>query len=332
MPQEISKSPTNAVEWVDINADQAGQRIDNFLLTYLKGVPRSLVYRILRTGEIRVNKGRVKAPYRLQAGDRIRIPPVNRSPTGQTSLPSQKTVERIQNAILYEDDRLIILNKPSGIAVHGGSGLNYGVIEAMRASRPNEKFLELVHRLDRDTSGCLVIAKTRAALRQLHALLREEETDGIDKRYLALVKGSWRGGARDVNAPLHKNTLSSGERMVRVSPEGKASLSIFKPIASSAIASLVEVQLMTGRTHQVRVHAAHIKRPIAGDTKYGDEEFNRQMRDLGLKRLFLHAWRLEFTLHEPQQTICITAPLESQLINTLQQLGIDTALTEKCIN
>lgn len=328
----MPKSQTNAVEWVDIAEDQAGQRIDNFLLTYLKGVPRSLVYRILRTGEIRVNKGRVKAQYRLQAGDRIRIPPVNRGQAGQTVSPTQKVVERIQEAILYEDDRLIILNKPSGMAVHGGSGLSYGVIEAMRASRPDATFLELVHRLDRDTSGCLVIAKTRSVLRQLHALLREEETEGMDKRYLALVKGSWRGGARDVNAPLQKNTLSSGERMVRVSPDGKASLSIFKPLASSALASLVEVQLMTGRTHQVRVHAAHIKRPIAGDTKYGEEDFNRQMRELGLKRLFLHAWRLEFNLTQPQQTICVTAPLDPQLIKILQQLGIETALPEKCIN
>lgn len=315
------KHPTNAVEWIEVATDQAGQRIDNFLITYLKGVPRSMVYRILRRGEVRVNKGRIKPEYRLQAGDRLRIPPMNRSQPVQTN-PSSKAIERIQNTVLYEDDRVLILNKPCGMAVHGGSGLSYGVIEAVRAWRTDLRFVELVHRLDRDTSGALILAKSRAALKQLHALLREEGDATMDKRYLALVKGSWRGGKKDVNVPLHKNTLSSGERVVKVSREGKASLSIFRPVTATASASLMEVQLMTGRTHQVRVHAAHLHYPIAGDSKYGDDVFNKEMRELGLKRMFLHAWKLEFTLTDPKQTIAVTAPLDAQLQAILHKLNI----------
>lgn len=313
------KTTTNAVERIEIAADQAGQRIDNFLLTYLKGVPRSQIYRILRRGEVRVNKGRIKPHYRLQSGDSIRIPPVTRS-VSEPTVPPLKAVERIKAAVLYEDSRVIILNKPSGMAVHGGSGLSFGVIEAMRHWRSDLHYLELVHRLDRDTSGCLVIAKTRGALRQLHTLLRGE---GMDKRYLALVKGRWQGEARHVTAPLQKNILSSGERMVKVSREGKPSLSVFIPRGVSSNVSLLEVLLKTGRTHQIRVHASHIGHPIAGDEKYGDEIFNREMRDIGVKRLFLHAWRLEFSLQEPQQTISITAPLDTNLQQVLNHLAID---------
>ena len=206
------------------------------------------------------------------------------------------------------------------MAVHGGSGLSFGVIEAMRHWRSELHYLELVHRLDRDTSGCLVIAKTRGALRQLHTLLRGE---GMDKRYLALVKGEWQGEARNVTAPLQKNILSSGERMVKVSREGKPSLSVFIPRSVSPKLSLLEVVLKTGRTHQVRVHASHIGHPIAGDEKYGDEAFNREMRDMGVKRLFLHAWRLEFRLLEPQQTISITAPMDPNLLQVLKKLDIE---------
>jgi 23S rRNA pseudouridine955/2504/2580 synthase len=313
------KNPPPAVERVEISADQAGQRIDNYLLTYLKGVPRSQIYRILRRGEVRVNKGRIKPHYRLQAGDLVRIPPVTRV-VNEPAIPTLKAVERIKSAVIYEDARVIILNKPSGMAVHGGSGLSFGVIEAMRHWRSDLPYLELVHRLDRDTSGCLVIAKTRGALRQLHTLLRE---DGMKKRYLALVMGRWQGETRNVTAPLQKNTLSSGERMVKVSRDGKPSLSVFIPRNITAKASLLEVLLKTGRTHQIRVHATHIGHPIAGDEKYGDEAFNREMRDAGLKRLFLHAWRLEFSLQEPQQTISITAPLDANLQYVLKQLTIE---------
>ncbi|MBI3561393.1 MAG: RluA family pseudouridine synthase [Gammaproteobacteria bacterium] len=324
---ELLKPPTNPVEWIDVEPDVAGQRIDNFLLTYLKGVPRSQVYRILRRGEVRVNKGRIKPHYRLQAGDRVRIPPLSRSEPQPSGQPSNKTLERLESAVLYEDARIIILNKPSGMAVHGGSGLSYGVIEAVRAWRSELTFVELVHRLDRDTSGCLVLAKTRAALRQLHSLLREEGSAGIDKRYLALVQGSWRAGKRDVNLPLHKNVLSSGERRVKVSREGKASLSVFRPIVATSLASLMEIQLLTGRTHQARVHAAQLNFPIAGDDKYGEEVFNRQLREQGLKRLFLHAWRLEFSLQDPHQTISVCAPLDEQLQQVLQRLGISFDIT-----
>lgn len=316
-----TKPLNNPVEKVEIAADQAGQRIDNFLLTYLKDVPRSQVYRILRRGEVRVNKGRIKPHYRIQAGDHIRIPPLVRE-IAPTVIAPNKAIERISNAVLYEDDRVLIINKPSGMAVHGGSGLSFGIIEALRAWRPEAPFLELVHRLDRETSGCLVIAKTRNALRQLHTLLREDSTADMDKRYLALVKGKWQGGSRDVNVPLQKNLLSSGERLVKVNRAGKASLTRFRPLSISPLASLVEAQLFTGRTHQVRVHAMHINHPIAGDTKYGDEVFNRDMREHGLKRLFLHAWRLEFTLQEPRQKIIVTAPLDSSMQQVLQKLDM----------
>ncbi len=316
-----AKPLNNPVEKIEIAADQAGQRIDNFLLTYLKDIPRSQVYRILRRGEVRVNKGRIKPHYRIQAGDHIRIPPLLREITPAVTAPN-KAIARISNAVLYEDDRVLIINKPSGMAVHGGSGLSFGIIEALRSWRPEAPFLELVHRLDRETSGCLVIAKTRNALRQLHTLLREESTADMDKRYLALVKGKWQGGARDVNVPLQKNLLSSGERLVKVNKAGKASLTRFRPLSISPLASLVEAQLFTGRTHQVRVHAMHINHPIAGDPKYGDEEFNRQIREYGLKRLFLHAWRLEFSLQEPKQTITVTAPLDAALQQVLQQLSL----------
>jgi len=315
------KHLNNPVEKIEIAADQAGQRIDNFLLTHLKGVPRSLIYRILRRGEVRVNKGRIKPHYRIQSGDQVRIPPIDR----ESPIPAQapnKAIESIRSSILYEDERVLILNKPSGMAVHGGSGLSFGVIEALRSWRPEAPFLELVHRLDRDTSGCLVIAKSRNALRQLHTLLREEDSAGMEKRYLALVKGKWQGGTQDVNVPLQKNLLSSGERLVKVNRAGKASLTRFRPLAITPLASLVEAQLFTGRTHQVRVHATHINYPIAGDPKYGDEEFNRIMREHGLKRLFLHAWRLEFTLEDPRQTISVTAPLDLSLQQVLQRLDM----------
>ena len=307
------------VELVEISADLAGQRIDNFLLNRLKGAPRSLIYRIVRRGEVRVNKGRIRPEYRLKAGDTVRIPPVKLAPRSTPPRPGTQVLRQLEAAILYEDDRLLILNKPSGLAVHGGSGLSYGVIEGLRALRPQAPYLELVHRLDRETSGCLLIAKKRSALRRLHELLRSNR---IDKRYLALLKGQWRGGSRQVTAPLLKNVLRSGERMVRVDPAGKAASSVFHPLAVSNTASLVEVKLETGRTHQVRVHAASLDQPIAGDDKYGDANFNRQLREAGLKRLFLHAQALRFQLTEGEPAIEVSAPLDEELKQVLHRLNL----------
>ncbi len=304
---------------LEIGPDAAGQRIDNFLLTRLKGAPKSLIYRILRRGEVRVNRGRIKPSYRLQAGDSVRIPPVRLGEPRTPARPNQRVLDELEAAILYEDKRLLVLNKPSGLAVHGGSGVSFGVIEALRALRPEAHYLELVHRLDRETSGCLVIAKKRSALRALHALLRGEGEEGVDKRYLALVKGRWEGGPRRVEAPLHKNVLKSGERIVVVDPAGKAALSLFKPLTIYDDASLVEVRLITGRTHQVRVHAAHAGHPIAGDDKYGDPEFNRRMAGLGLKRLFLHARSLGFEL-EGGAPVQVNAPLDDDLNRVLDAL------------
>lgn len=307
-----------AVKMVEIDAERAGQRIDNFLLTRLKGAPKSLIYRILRKGEVRVNKGRIKPTYRLQAGDMVRIPPV-RLEESRPARPGERVLQRVEQSIIYEDKRLLILNKPSGLAVHGGSGLSYGLIEALRALRPEAPYLELVHRLDRETSGCLIIAKKRSTLRTLHELLRNNQ---INKQYLALIKGDWGGGDRAIEAPLRKNTLRSGERMVIVSEDGKPARSLFRPLCANAQASLMQIKLDTGRTHQIRVHALHSGHPIAGDEKYGDEIFNTEMKRLGLKRLFLHAVSLAFTLPDDGQRFSVTAPLPPELDGVLKKLDL----------
>jgi len=317
----IPSAPESRAYCVEIDNEREGQRIDNFLLSTLKGVPRTRIYRMLRKGEVRVNKGRVKATYRLLAGDSVRIPPVRTAQSGDTVRPGESVLRRIEASILREEPGYLVLNKPSGIAVHGGSGLSYGVIEALRALRSEAPFLELVHRLDRDTSGCLIIAKRRSVLREFHRLLRE---DGMQKRYLALVKGRWQGGERRIAAPLRKNTLRSGERLVTVDrSEGKTSLSLFRPLAVFADASLMEVELKTGRTHQIRVHAAHIGHPIAGDDKYGDGDFDRRMREQGLRRLFLHARSLCFQL-AGQNEVCVEAPLGAELEAVLARLEART--------
>ena len=313
-----TENKTVAVKMLEIDDDQAGQRIDNFLLSTLKGAPKSLIYRILRKGEVRVNKGRIKPTYRLQAGDIVRIPPVRLSDSTPTR-PGERVLQLVEQSIIHEDKRLLILNKPGGLAVHGGSGLNYGVIEALRASRPDAHYLELVHRLDRETSGCLIIAKKRSALRLLHELMRENR---IDKQYLTLVKGDWGGGDRRIDAPLEKNTLKSGERMVRVSKEGKSASSLFRPLVCQDIASLMQVKLDTGRTHQIRVHALYSGHPIAGDEKYGDEKFNSLMKSRGLKRLFLHAVKLNFTMPDDGERISISAPLPEELTKVLKELDM----------
>lgn len=303
--------------FVDIEPEQAGQRIDNFLITKLKGVPKSRIYRILRKGEVRVNKGRCKPKYRLKAGDQVRIPPIRMEEKAAAPTPPQAQIDRLEASILFEDKGLIILNKPSGLAVHGGSGLSFGLIEALRASRPTAPYLELVHRLDRDTSGLLLVAKKRSYLRNLHEQLRG---DGVRKHYRALVCGHWDLGKHHENAPLYKNTLSSGERIVRVDEKGKAAHTLFKPISRFKAASYMEVELFTGRTHQIRVHAAHAGHPVAGDDKYGKQDCNRDLKKYGLKRLFLHAYRLEFTHPGTEQPMDIIAPLDNNLSAVLDAI------------
>lgn len=306
-----------SVRLVTIEPDRAGQRIDNFLLSCLKGVPRSLVYKIIRKGEVRVNKGRIKPVYKLQAGDIVRIPPVRLSEAPPNAEPAKGLIQRIEQSVIYEDDKLLVLNKPSGVAVHGGSGINYGVIEAIRASRPQQTDLELVHRLDRDTSGCLLISKKRSALRRLHTMLREGQ---MDKYYVALCHGQWQGGGRRVDAPLRKNVMRSGERVVQVSNDGKAALSQFVPKVRYQDATLMSVKLFTGRTHQIRVHAAHTGHPVAGDEKYGDKTHDQRMKKTGLSRLFLHAETLRFDWPEDGQSFEIKAPLSEPLEKFLQRL------------
>src|SRR3569623_3380526 len=317
----VAAAGSKYVEWLEIDEQADGQRIDNFLINHLKGVPKSFIYRVLRRGEVRVNKGRVKPDYRLQSGDVVRVPPLRRPEATTLPPPGRHLIEVINNSVLYEDSGLLIINKPSGVAVHGGSGVNHGIIAALRSARPDTPGLELVHRLARDTSGCLMIAKKRSTLRAHHALIREE--GGVDKRYVALLQGRWRGGDRRATAPLKKNVLSSGERIVRVDEEGKASETLFRPLRRYAMASLVEAAPLTGRTHQIRVHAVHLGHAIAGDEKYGDETFNAAMKGYGLRRLFLHAASLRFHLPNSEQAIEVQAPLSAELEHTLTALDDD---------
>lgn len=320
---DVSTAPLPAVQILEVSVDEAGQRIDNFLLRLLKGVPKSRIYRIIRKGEVRVNRGRIRPEYRVQAGDQIRVPPVRVAvDNGPAEVPKTQQ-QRLLEHILYEDDRLLVINKPAGMAVHGGSGLSYGVIEALRAARPESHYLELVHRLDRGTSGCLMIAKKRSELRQLHELLR---LGRMEKCYLALVKGDWQNGARRVTEPLQKNLLRGGERVVRVDPQGKQADTRFKPVSVFADASLLEVELGTGRTHQIRVHAAHIGHPLAGDDKYGDPDFNKRMRQLGLRRLFLHAQSLGFRNETNGREVFVSAPLTGDLREALDRLEQSAAV------
>ncbi|GIZ13400.1 23S rRNA pseudouridine(955/2504/2580) synthase RluC [Pseudomonas sp. NCCP-436] len=311
-------SPTSGVQLLEVAPEFAGQRIDNFLRTQLKGVPKTLIYRILRKGEVRVNKGRIKPEYKLRAGDIVRVPPLRLAERNEPEPLAQGLLERLEAAIVYEDKALIVLNKPAGIAVHGGSGLNYGVIEAFRQLRPDAKDLELVHRLDRDTSGLLMIAKKRSMLRHLHEQLRG---DGVDKRYMALVRGHWATTKKQVSAPLQKSNLRSGERMVEVDAEGKDALTLFRVLRRFGdFATLVEARPVTGRTHQIRVHAKHAGHSIAGDPKYGDDDFTREIRELGGKRLFLHAYQLIVPLPEGGE-LRLEAPVDDMWASTLERLG-----------
>ncbi|WP_215786145.1 23S rRNA pseudouridine(955/2504/2580) synthase RluC [Pantoea dispersa] len=312
------KTENPGVQFVAITAENAGQRIDNFLRTQLKGVPKSMIYRILRKGEVRVNKKRVKPEYKLEDGDEVRVPPVRVAEREEQAVsPKLDKVAALESCILYEDDYLLVLNKPSGTAVHGGSGLSFGVIEGLRALRPEARFLELVHRLDRDTSGILLVAKKRSALRSLHEQLREK---GMQKEYLALVRGDWPSHLKVVQAPLLKNILQSGERVVRVSAEGKPSETRFKVEERFGLATLVKASPVTGRTHQIRVHTLHGGHPIAFDDRYGDREFDRQLAPTGLARLFLHAAALTFTHPNTGESLRMEAPLDKALKHCLSQL------------
>ncbi|MFQ5469395.1 MAG: RluA family pseudouridine synthase [Gammaproteobacteria bacterium] len=308
---------TTKVQLVEINASFDGQRIDNYLMTRLKGVPKSHIYRLLRTGQVRINKGRIKPAYRLKSGDIIRIPPVNVAADTKPARPGDKLRERIRDSLIYEDDHLIVINKPSGIAVHSGSGIEYGAIEILRSLYGDQQQIDLVHRLDRETSGCLLITRNRKILPELHNLIRQGD---MEKRYLTLLKGKWQGGTREINFAMNKQRLVSGEAMVQIHEDGKPALSIFSPEDIFSYASLMDVTLVTGRTHQIRVHATHTGHPVAGDEKYGNRDFNRHMRSIGLKRLFLHAHQLEFNLPASGKEISITAPLDDELNGVVNKL------------
>jgi 23S rRNA pseudouridine955/2504/2580 synthase len=306
----------HGVRHLTIDENSSGQRLDNYLVRELKGVPRARLYRALRRGEVRVNKGRVKADYRLVAGDRVRIPPLSQPDRPVPPTIPRYWAEQLAERVVYEDGRLLVINKPSGLAVHGGSGLSYGLIECLRQMHPEDRYLELVHRLDRDTSGLLLVARRPATLRELHRQLRGDE---VEKRYLALVAGNWPASLRVVEAPLEKNVLQSGERMVRVSREGRPSRTEFSVIERLRGATLVEARPVTGRTHQIRVHAKHAGFPLLGDDKYGDERTEALSAAIGLRRLFLHACFLSFTLPEVGR-LELRAALDSDLEMALERL------------
>ncbi len=306
---------------VRVPDERAGQRLDNFLLGQLKGAPRSLVYKLVRSGQVRINGGRAKAERKLEVGDEVRIPPVRiESPQDAGRLPPKTMLAALEAAIVFEDARLLAINKPSGVASHGGSGISFGVIEALRALRPRDT-LELVHRLDRDTSGLLVLAKKRSALTELQRLLREDHGLGIEKRYLALLVGRMPDGIMSVDAPLHIGLRQGGERHVQVNAIGKPSISHFRALERRGGQSYCEIRIETGRTHQIRVHAQHIGHPVAGDDKYGDEAANKRLREqVGLKRLFLHASTLEFALEGGKTPYSLHAPLVPELVEALDRL------------
>lgn len=310
--KDLSK---DSVTWLEVGDEAEGQRIDNFLLNIAKGVPKSHVYRILRSGEVRVNKGRVAVEYRLKVGDVLRIPPIRIA-----QAPDQSLVPAREFGVVYEDDAMIIVSKPAGVAVHGGSGVSFGVIEQLRRARPEARLLELAHRLDRETSGLLIVAKKRSALTRLHDQFREGV---IAKRYLALVKGVWHNPLQHVRAPLLKYLTPEGERRVSVSPEGKESHSIVRLEKQWRDFSLVEIELKTGRTHQIRVHLAHLGYPILGDDKYGDFALNKTLQKTGLKRMFLHAAQLNFPHPLTGSPIALKLEIPNELQQFVDQLDND---------
>jgi 23S rRNA pseudouridine955/2504/2580 synthase len=306
------------VAYVTIGEEADGQRIDNYLLKVAKGVPKSHVYRILRSGEVRVNKGRVDATYRLQTGDVIRIPPMRVAASAEEK---GRHVPAAAFPILFEDAHLLVIDKPAGVAVHGGSGVAFGVIEQMRQGRPDARFLELVHRLDRETSGILVLAKKRSALVHLHEQMRG---NGMDKRYFACVAGEFANSRQHVKLPLFKYSTADGERRVRVQADGLASHTVFNRLEAFAGFTLLEAELKTGRTHQIRVHLAHSGFPIVGDDKYGDFALNKELArggaHPGIKRMFLHAHSLTFVHPASGEPITVTAPMPAECAAFLTQL------------
>jgi 23S rRNA pseudouridine955/2504/2580 synthase len=309
--------PKSPVTFRTVTADEAGQRIDNFLMRHFKTVPRSRVYRLLRKGEVRINRKRVDAEYRIQEGDEVRLPPVRVEAAGEPGRPSSSLLELIERAVIFQDKHLLVIDKPAGVAVHGGSGMSFGVIEALRASRPRET-LELVHRLDRDTSGCLLVARDRSTLTALHALIRN---GGMHKTYLALVAGSWQLGTKRIDAPLATDNRQHGERHVRVAAAGKDSVSVFKPVQFfGPLATLMEVDIPTGRTHQIRVHASFAGHPLMGDDKYGDRERNAELKGYGLKRTFLHAQSVAFEWPGSGIPFHASAPLPAELAAVLDAI------------
>lgn len=315
LPPQPSQVPLK-VQLLTISDEEAGQRIDNFLLRICKGVPKSHIYRVLRSGEVRVNKGRIDQTYRLEQGDIVRVPPVRMA---------EKSVHNVPGAefdVLLEDNHLLIINKPAGVAVHGGSGVSYGVIEQLRAARPDAKFLELVHRLDRDTSGILLLAKKRSALTNLHEQIREGL---LDKRYLVLVHGDWKNPRQHIKLPLFKYNAPDGERRVRVQSDGLASHTVFNLLRKYDSFALLEAELKTGRTHQIRVHLASSGFAIAGDDKYGDFALNRALHKadqsrIALKRMFLHAHQITFVHPETGQPVTLNAPLPPECERFLKSL------------
>ena len=326
----LRKGPRNApaaASWTEVEPEEADQRIDNYLIRRLKGVPKSHVYRLLRTGQVRVNSGRIDATYRLQAGDRVRLPPV------RTAAPPQRSRQtsagpaeaRLTPYTLLEDDALLIIDKPAGVAAHGGSGISRGVIEQLRAERPELRFLELVHRLDRDTSGVLLLAKKRSALTGLHAQIR---AGTVKKSYLVLVRGLWSNAKQHVRLPLEKYVTAEGERRVSVNDDGLPAHTVFRRLKRYQDYTLLEAELLTGRTHQIRVHLAHLGFPIAGDDKYGDFALNKDLQRTGLKRMFLHAARVEFNHPTSAVTTAVEAPLApalSAFLESLEERGSVTA-------
>lgn len=309
MNSEQNSLPTKVLQ-IEITEENHDQRLDNFLITLLKGVPKSRIYRIVRKGEVRVNKGRVEVNHRLKTGDIVRIPPVRIAERSEEVFVPTNLKDALQHSILYEDDGFLIVNKPAGFAVHGGSGVSSGIIEGLRLLRPEAKFLELVHRLDKDTSGCLVIAKKRSALRAFHAIFRDNQ---VKKTYIALLSGQWKKKKLVVNAPLLKNIAKGGERMVMVSSAGKEAETIFTRLTAFAESTLVEAAPKTGRTHQIRVHALHLGHPIVGDERYGRDDVNLAFKQKGYKRMFLHAKTLTFSHPLTGEAMKITAPLPQQL-------------------
>ena len=312
MPTHGKDNPSApAVTWIDVVEEESGQRLDHFLMARLRGVPKSRIYRILRSGEVRVDSRRVEGAHRIAPGERIRIPPLRVAERDET-LPAP----HFRMPVIFEDDALIALDKPAGLAVHGGSGVAHGAIESLRSMRPQARYLELVHRLDRETSGVLLVAKRRSALVALHAMLRDH---AIDKRYLAGVSGRFRNERQRVRLALEKRVTHSGEKRVSVSDEGVAAETILRRVSRGEEFSLIEAQLLTGRTHQIRVHLAHLGHPILGDDKYGDFELNKRVRKLGLKRMFLHAGSLSLAHPLTGEPLRLEAPLPADLQRFRQQ-------------